>query len=923
MPSRLVNFSSRTRTPECAPPRVAPLTEGAGAESSRLRAGLVLFVVPTPVAESLMSQPNAPAVVNTEIVPASPLAVASACLLMFAALVDSQVVGAIAPQVAAGLGSAKTTVAASVTVYSVAAACVAVLLGRMGRGGGRGARPAAWLPAAAALFVAGEAMAAFAPRVAVFWAGRALAGLAGGLVSALVIAALADASSYARRGRQMSVVAVCYFLAPVAGVPLAAWLTGRAGWRAVFGAVALLVGIAGLLVRLYPLARGGENGGAAKPADEAGTKQGDARVGGTRGDSDGGARVGDEGGARLVAGDDDARLVDNESNARLVGNESKARLVDDKSNARMVGDEGKARVVDNESNARVVDDKSKARFVGGGNEAPRSVSLWRLFMRTRSTRRGVVSAFFVSGGLVCLTTYLGTWLSDAFGAGANEVAGVYAVAGAGAVAGGALGGVAADKFGKRRVAVASSLWLVPLVLLLPTFAWGPRLWAVVCATAFAAALRVAPLQALITEVVEPAERARYVALRNAASQIGIAVAVAVGGRFYRGWGLFGTALLAALLTLGAWLSARKMDDPHARGAGAGSADGEGAGDADAEGADDADTEGAGDGRDAAAAGVDAGTRGSRAARVGGGRGRRVAQRVATVALVAVVLFVFGLPWLLSFAITKAGTRPDEKVRADTPAARGAAFEDASFAASDGVRLSGWYLPSRGRGVSIVLTHGLFRSRYEQLDRGLALWREGYGVLVYDLRRHGRSTGEFSSIGYYERRDVEAAFRYVRAREPENRVALVGLSMGAAATLLAAAEIADEKLLAVVAESSFLSFADTARHHVALTPLPTFPFAGLLIKFTAWRLNFDAGDFDLSRAAARLDRPVLFVGAGADKRMPTETVLDPLFAAARHPLKRKLVVAGATHGHAYDVAPAEYVKAVTEFLREAEGFKRGG
>lgn len=804
-----------------------------------------------------MSQPNAPTV-RSESIPASPLAVASACLLMFAALVDSQVVGAIAPQVAAGLGSAKTTVAASVTVYSVAAACVALLLGRMGRagGGGPGARPAAWLPVAAALFVAGEALAAFAPRVAVFWAGRALAGLAGGLVSALVIAALADASSYARRGRQMSVVAVCYFLAPVAGVPLAAWLTGRAGWRAVFGAVALLVGLAGLLVRLYPLARGGENGRGTKLAGDPGTKQG-------------GARVGDEG---------DARTVDGGNNARF-------------------GDE---------SNARVVDEEGNARVVGGESDARRSVSLWRLFMRTRSTRRGVVSAFFVSGGLVCLTTYLGTWLSDAFGAGANEVAGVYAGAGAGAVAGGALGGVAADKFGKRRVAVVSSLWLVPLVLLLPTFAWGPRLWVVVCATAFAAALRVAPLQALITEVVEPAERARYVALRNAASQIGIAVAVAVGGRFYRGWGLFGTALLAALLTLGAWLSARKMDDPHARGEGVGDAGGEVTGDA----------------RDTSAAGVDTGTKDSRDARARG-RERRVVRKAATVAVVAALLFVFGLPWLLSFAITKAGTRPDEKVRTDTPAARGAVFEDASFAASDGVRLSGWYLPSRGRGVSIVLTHGLFRSRYEQLERGLALWREGYGVLVYDLRRHGRSGGEFSSIGYYERRDVEAAFRYARGREPENRVALVGLSMGAAATLLAAAEIADEKLLAVVAESSFLSFDETARHHVARTPLPTFPFADLLIKSTAWRLNFDAADFDLSRAAARLDRPVLFVGAGADKRMPTETVLEPLYAAARHPLKRKLVVAGATHGHAYDVAPAEYVKAVTDFLREAEGFKRGG
>src|ERR671917_2883071 len=83
--------------------------------------------------------------------PAQGLAVLCACLLMLAALVDSQVVGAIAPQVAAGVGASKAVVAASVTAYSIAAACVALLLAR---GALRG-RPSAWLPLAAAVFVAG------------------------------------------------------------------------------------------------------------------------------------------------------------------------------------------------------------------------------------------------------------------------------------------------------------------------------------------------------------------------------------------------------------------------------------------------------------------------------------------------------------------------------------------------------------------------------------------------------------------------------------------------------------------------------------------------------------------------------------------------------------------------------------------------
>jgi pimeloyl-ACP methyl ester carboxylesterase len=394
-------------------------------------------------------------------------------------------------------------------------------------------------------------------------------------------------------------------------------------------------------------------------------------------------------------------------------------------------------------------------------------------------------------------------------------------------------------------------------------------------TAFFAALRVAPLQALVTEIVEPAERATYVALRNGASQLGIAAAVAAGGRLYSGYGLTGVGLLCAALTLGAWLTVRLLDDPH----------------------------------DYAA------TTNDEAVRVKSSMGKRWGRRIAIAALCLVLFVSAVLPFMLSFLITKAGTRPGERDRVDTPAAQGATFENVTFKSSDGNQLSGWYLPAGSKPVTIIMAHGLFRSRYEVLDRGVALWREGYNVLLFDLRRHGRSRAEFSTIGYDERHDVTAAVEFMRARAPGNKIVLMGVSMGAAATLLAAAET--DGLLAVVAESSFLSFNDTARHHIRLVGLPAFPFATLLVRFTAWRLNFAVADFDVLRATSRIKCPILFIGGGADRRMPNETVLEPLYAAASHPLKRKFIVANAQHGHAYDrdeESKAAYIKAFTDFLQ---------
>lgn len=765
---------------------------------------------------------------------------------MLVALVDSQVVAAITPQIAFGLNSAKTSVAASAMVYAIAAAAVALLLGRRA---GR-VNPVKWLPAAAGIFVAANALAAIAPHVALFWTARALAGLAGGLVSALVIAALADASSYARRGKQMSGVAVAYFLAPVLGVPVGVWLAGRVGWRAVFAVTAVLVAVAGLLVRQFPLT----------PANEA---QGDAAS-----DAQGDA-------------------------AGEFANDAQRQKIDDVRRPKI--DDTRRQ-------------KNEARTDG-------RTSLWRLAMRSRSTRRGIVSAFFVSGGLVGLTTYLGTWLSDAFRAGTREVGLIYALAGAGAVAGGALGGLLADRYGKRRIAILSSALMIFLLLLLPTFTWSARLWAIIGATAFLAALRVAPLQALVTELVAATERATYIALRNGASQLGIAFAVAAGARLYPSYGLAGVGAMCAALTLGATLSMRKLADPH-----------DAPQDAPHDAPQDAPNTPHDDRHDNSR-----GDAARRAQTAGDERparrrfsGRSIARKLALFVVALALVVAFGLPWLLSFAITKAGTRPDERRRTDTPATHGTNFEPVAFASSDGNTLSGWYLPApdEGRRVTFILTHGLFRSRYEMLERGLALRREGFGVLLYDLRRHGASAAEFSTIGYDERHDVEAAYQFIRGREPQHRIVLMGVSMGAAATLLAASELQDEKLLCIVAESSFLSFADTARHHVRLSRLPTFPFATLLIKFTAWRLNFAAEDYDLLRAARKISRPVLFIGGAKDVRMPNATVLEPLYAAAPNPLKRRLIVEGATHGRAYDESPEEYIKAVREFVEAVEAAGRG-
>lgn len=123
------------------------------------------------------------------------------------------------------------------------------------------------------------------------------------------------------------------------------------------------------------------------------------------------------------------------------------------------------------------------------------------------------------------------------------------------------------------------------------------------------------------------------------------------------------------------------------------------------------------------------------------------------------------------------------------------FENIKLITRDGVQLSAWYTPPKN-GAVILLAHGYGDNRPESLYAIFA--KNGYGVLAWDFRAHGDSEGDFTSLGYYEQLDVEAALDFALSQEGVETVGAWGGSMGAATILITAAERSEIK--AVIADS---------------------------------------------------------------------------------------------------------------------------
>ena len=177
-----------------------------------------------------------------------------------------------------------------------------------------------------------------------------------------------------------------------------------------------------------------------------------------------------------------------------------------------------------------------------------------------------------------------------------------------------------------------------------------------------------------------------------------------------------------------------------------------------------------------------------------------------------ILVVGGLPALyVSDRSARAYLHP-AKIPADTAwlQQNNIPYQEIKLITKDGVTLSAWYTPPQN-GKVILLAHGLGGNRPAGFHVMFA--QHGYGVVSWDFRAHGTSGGDFSSLGYYEQLDVEAALDYALSQPGVEHVGAWGQSLGAAIVILAAAK--RPEIEAVVADSSFPTLEDALRVGIPL------------------------------------------------------------------------------------------------------------
>lgn len=206
---------------------------------------------------------------------------------------------------------------------------------------------------------------------------------------------------------------------------------------------------------------------------------------------------------------------------------------------------------------------------------------------------------------------------------------------------------------------------------------------------------------------------------------------------------------------------------------------------------------------------------------------------------------------------------------------------------DGTQIDVWYAP--GDSLTFLLCHGNAGSNDDRLDQMRLLRKYGHGVVLFDYRGYGKSSGRPTERGLYE--DAFSVYTWMTKKIEEKFITLYGTSLGAAV----AAQLASKTHpRALILETAMMSKLDLGRDL-----LPFFP-----------AFLFTWNQYETAHYLKSVAVPVLITHGTEDEVIPYRHG-QALFQRAGEP-RFFLPVSGAHHNDIWFIGGNPYFDAIHQF-----------
>jgi pimeloyl-ACP methyl ester carboxylesterase len=229
---------------------------------------------------------------------------------------------------------------------------------------------------------------------------------------------------------------------------------------------------------------------------------------------------------------------------------------------------------------------------------------------------------------------------------------------------------------------------------------------------------------------------------------------------------------------------------------------------------------------------------------------------------------------------------------------------------DRLSLEAWYIPVDSSKGTVILFHGLGGNKSNVLKQAYEFRYLGFNVMLVDMRAHGRSSGNTTTMGFRESEDVKLAYEYI-LQKGERNIILYGISLG---SVVIAKAFYDYNMAPsrIILEIPFSNIKKLIGVRGKMIGFPERPFGGFITFWASLERGFNGFKQDTYKYVQKINCPVL-MQCGATDIFASPAERDFIFQNIPSVEKKLVIYENAVHQPLLNADPLKWRQEISEFV----------
>ncbi len=190
---------------------------------------------------------------------------------------------------------------------------------------------------------------------------------------------------------------------------------------------------------------------------------------------------------------------------------------------------------------------------------------------------------------------------------------------------------------------------------------------------------------------------------------------------------------------------------------------------------------------------------------------------------------------------------------------------------------------------------------------------GFNIVLPYLRGHGESPYKNISMGWGDSSDIVAWVKNINENDKNAKIVLFGVSMGANAVTIAAAEDLPENVRLVISDSCYTSLEDLTKEYVKNeTPFSALLTTEFMSAFAKNKIGVSLKDADIIKKVGEIELPIMFINGENDTVVPP-LVSKRLYENCDAEGVEEVIISEGTHGRNLEADEESYWAHIDGFI----------